>query len=43
MRIFSKILNPEAKIANVALALIYIAVFACLFAGAMMWQFSGAK
>ncbi len=40
MSIFSKIINPKAKVANIVLAVVYIAVIISLFIGAMMWQFS---
>ena len=43
MSVLSKILNPKAKIANVALAILYIAVLSCLFVGAILWQFSLEK
>lgn len=40
MSVKEKILNPKAKAANVVLAIVYVAVFAALFAGALCWQFS---
>ena len=36
----SKFFNPNAKIANIVLAIVYIVVISALFVGAMMYQFS---
>lgn len=37
---FEKIKNPKAGAPQIGLALVYIALFASLFVGAMVWQFA---
>ena len=38
--LFDKIKNPKAGAPQIGLALVYIALFAALFVGAMVWQFA---